>query len=413
MSAGRGDTATPMRLPRILSLRRSRRRSAPTKDRLGRRRVVFLIRSLDIGGAQRQLVELAGGLHRADWHVTVVVFYGGGELEADLIKHGVTIRSMAKSGRWDVVGFSYRLLRALRRERPDVLHGYMGIENLLSTAMQLFIPGMRVVWGVRSSNMDLDEYDWLPRFLSPIDTWFSRFADLVICNSAAGKEFYAAHGYPSNRMVVIPNGIDSERFSPEPRARSEMRRRFATDREHLLVGLVARLDPMKDHETFLRAAAIAGKERPELRFVCVGDGPTPYRDRLIALASELGLDDHVIWAGSRNDMPDVYNAFDLVVLSSRWGEGFPNAVAEAMATGVPCVVTDVGDAPSVVRDTGWVCTPHDPAELARAMLVATASRRDLAAYGERARQRVRTEFSIDRLTFTTSQKLVELMDGTS
>jgi len=402
-----------MRSPRILMDRRSRRGTPPTTDRFRRRRVVFLIRSLDIGGAQRQLVELAAGLHRADWHVTVVVFYGGGELEADLIKRGVTVRSMAKSGRWDVVGFSYRLLRALRRERPDVLHGYMGTENLLSTAMQLFIPRMRVVWGVRSSNMDLDEYDWLARFLFPIGCWFSRFADLVICNSAAGKRFYAAHGFPSSRMVVIPNGIDTDRFIPDPGARSDTRRRFAIDHDHLLVGLVARLDPMKDHETFLRAAAIASKERPELCFVCVGDGPAPYRERLIALASELGLDEHVIWAGSRIDMPDVFNAFDLVVLSSRWGEGFPNVVAEAMATGVPCVVTDVGDAPSVVGDTGWVCAPHDPAELARAMLVATESRRDLAAYGHRARQRVRTEFSIDRLTFTTSQKLVELMDGTS
>jgi glycosyltransferase involved in cell wall biosynthesis len=402
-----------MRLPRILIVRRSRRGSPPTKYRVRRRRVVFLIRSLDIGGAQRQLVELAGGLHRADWHVTVVVFYGGGELEADLIKHGVSVQSMAKSGRWDVVGFSYRLLRALRREHPDVLHGYMATENLLSTAMQLFIPGMRVVWGVRASNMDLDEYDWLARFLFRIGCWFSRFADLVICNSAAGKEFHAAHGYPPSRMVVIPNGIDSERFRPEPGARSETRRRFAIDHDHLLVGLVARLDPMKDHETFLRAAAVASRERPELRFVCVGDGPEPYRGRLIALASELGLDERLTWAGSRIDMPNIFNALDLAVLSSRWGEGFPNVVAEAMATGVPCVVTDVGDAPSVVRDTGWVCAPHDPAELARAMTVATASRRDLAAYGQRARQRVRTEFSIDRLTFTTSQKLVELMDGTS
>jgi glycosyltransferase involved in cell wall biosynthesis len=112
-------------------------------------------------------------------------------------------------------------------------------------------------------------------------------------------------------------------------------------------------------------------------------------------------------------MPDVFNAFDLVVLSSRWGEGFPNVVAEAMATGVPCVVTDVGDAPNVVGDTGWVCAPHDPVELARALIAATASRQDLAAYGQRARQRVRTEFSVDRLSLTTSQKMIELIDGRS
>jgi hypothetical protein len=102
-------------------------------------------------------------LQRANWRVKVLVFYGGGELEADLLERGVRVQALAKSGRWDVLGFSYRLLRSLRRECPDVLHGYLGTPNLLSTVMQPFVPRMRVVWGVRASNMDLREYDWLAR----------------------------------------------------------------------------------------------------------------------------------------------------------------------------------------------------------------------------------------------------------
>jgi len=382
----------------------------PVEEGTERRRIVFLIRSLDLGGAQRQLIELASALHRSNWHVQVLVFYDGGELEADLLKRGVRVRSLAKSGRWDLVGFSYRLLRSLRRERPDILHGYLGTENLFSTAMRPFIPKMRVVWGVRASNMDLNEYDWLTRVLYRMECWFSRFADLVICNSTAGKEFSAAHGYPSNRMVVIPNGIDSERFRPDPVARSEMRRQWAIGNDDLLVGLVGRLDPMKDHDTFLRAAAAIGRDRPDLRFVCVGDGPEPYRRKLKGLASNLGLDERLTWAGPRIDMANVYNALDLAVSSSRWGEGFPNVVAEAMATGVPCVVTDVGDSSDVVGDTGWVCPSNDPAQLALAMRRATASRQALAANGQRARQRVRTEFSVERLNATTAQKLAELLD---
>lgn len=399
---------------RAAVIRRSRQGlPTPIEEPVTHRRVVFLIRSLDIGGAQRQLIELASGLQRANWRVKVLVFYGGGALEADLLKRGVRVQALAKSGRWDVVGFSYRLLRSLRHERPDVLHGYLGIENLLSTAMQPFVPKMRVVWGVRASNMDLDEYDWLARLSFNMGCWLSRFVNLVICNSRAGMEFCTAHGYPSNRMVVIPNGIDSERFKPDAIARSEMRQRWSIGDHHLLVGLIGRLDPMKDHETFLRAAAALSRDRPNVRFVCVGDGPELFRSRLKGLASDLGLDDRLIWAGPHINMPEVYNALDLAVLASRWGEGFPNVVAEAMATEVPCVVTDVGDAPGLVGDTGWVCPPHDPAELARALMIATASRQDLAAYGQKARRRVRTEFSIERLILTTSLKLAELLDGDS
>ena len=394
-----------------MTRRRSHKRPPnPREERTKRRRIVFLIRSLDLGGAQRQLIELASALHRSNWHVQVLVFYGGGELEADLLKRGVRVQSLAKSGRWDIVGFSYRLLRSLRRERPDILHGYLGTENLLSTAMRPFIPKMRVVWGVRASNMDLNEYGWLTRVLFRMECWFSRFADLVICNSTAGMEFSAAHGYPRNRMIVIPNGIDSERFKPDPVARSEMRRQWAIGNDELLIGVVGRLHPMKDHATFLRGAVAVGKDRPDLRFVVVGDGPEPYRGRLKRLASDLGLDERLIWAGPRIDMANVYNALDLAVLSSQWGEGFPNVVAEAMATGVPCVVTDVGDAPDVVGETGWVCPSHDPAQLALAMKSAIASRRALAAYGQQACQRVRTEFSVERLTATTAQKLAELLD---
>lgn len=388
-------------------------RPTHTEERDTRRRIVFLIRDLDIGGAQRQLIELASGLQRANWQVTVLVFYGGGELESDLVQRGVKVEALAKSGRWDVVGFSYRLIRAVRRARPDVLHGYMGTENLLSIATRPFVPGMRVVWGMRASNMDLDEYDWLARLLFRVACWCSRFPDLVICNSTAGKEFFATHGYPSDRMVVIPNGIDSVRFKPDPESRNTSRRRWDISENLVLVGHIGRLDPMKDHETFLRAAAIVARERPDVRFVCVGDGPEPYRSKLKASATKLGLDERLTWAGPLTDMPSVYNAFDLTVLSSRWGEGFPNVVAEAMATGVPCVVTDVGDARYVVGDTGWVCPPHDSANLARAVILALASQRNLREFGGRARRRVRTEFTNERLTSVTSQKLAEVIDGSA
>jgi glycosyltransferase involved in cell wall biosynthesis len=257
--------------------------------------------------------------------------------------------------------------------------------------------------------MDSASYDWLESLVFWVSSQVAKFADLIVCNSESGKDFHAAKGYPATRMVVISNGIDSDRFRPDPIARGELRREWGFADDQVLIGLVGRLDPKKDHPTFLRAAA-RFRDRHDVRFVCVGDGPEPYRSLLKRVASELGLDDSLTWVGARTDMPRVYNALDLAVSSSCWGEGFPNVIGEAMATGVPCVVTDVGDSPIVVGDDGWVCRPQDPSDLARAMKSAISSERELAATGQRARLRVRTEFSPERLVAVTAQQLDELLN---
>jgi glycosyltransferase involved in cell wall biosynthesis len=376
-----------------------------------RPRVVLLIRDLNIGGAQRQLIELASGMQRAGWPISVLVFYGGGGLEADLRARGVAVTVLDKRGRWDTFGFWYRLLRTLRKRRPAILHSYLGAENIVGATMKPFLPRTRLVWGVRSSNMDFRQYGRLPWLLSKVQRRLSRFADLVICNSTAGKDFNAARGFPERRMVVIPNGIDSDRFRPDGQARVELRREWGVGDDEVLVGLVARLDPKKDHAAFLRAAATVARDGGSVRFVCVGDGPEPYRAALARIASDLGLDRHLIWAGARLDMPRVYPALDLLVSSSSWGEGFPNVVAEAMASGVPCVVTDAGDSRLVVGETGWICRAQDDDDLVRVLRSAIAQGSALATKGERARERIVGQFSIERLVLTTSERFVELLDG--
>jgi glycosyltransferase involved in cell wall biosynthesis len=372
---------------------------------------VFLIRDLNIGGAQRQLIELASGLPRSEWRVSVYLFYGGGGLEADLRARGVAVHVLDKHGRWDTIGFWYRALRALRRERPEVVHSYLGTENILAATMKPFLRRCRLVWGVRASNMDYRKYGRLAEVIFQVECRLARFADLVICNSTAGLEFRAQHGYPAQRMVVIPNGIDHERFRPDPLARAGVRGEWGVSDDQVLIGIVARLDPKKDHAAFLRAAASVSAGRDDVRFVCVGDGPERYRVALAGLAAELKLEDRLIWAGARLDMPLVYNALDLIVSSSSWGEGFPNVVAEAMASGVPCVVTDAGDSVLVAGDTGWICRAQDVDDLARVLTSAIADKVGLPARGERARARIVSDFSVDRLVRTTSERLAELLDG--
>ena len=325
-------------------------------------KIVFLVRSLNYGGAERQLTLLSKGLRQRGHDVVVVVFYSGGPLEKELVDAQVRVRPLNKRGRWEVFGFLIRLIQVLREERADILHGYLHDANLMTMIPRFLTLCTKVVWGVRCSHIDLRQYDWLAWVEFKVNCWLSILPDAIIANSHVGRDYHLALGYPAEKTVVIPNGIDTERFRPNPLARRRIREEWGIKEQEELIGLVGRLDPMKDHPIFIEAAALLAKRRSEIRFVCVGGGPDEYRAELQRHAKQLGLEDRLLWVGIREDMPAVYTALDIAV-SSSYGEGFANVIGEAMACGVPCVVTNVGDSARVVADLGEVVPPKDPAAL--------------------------------------------------
>ncbi len=274
-------------------------------------RIVFLIRSLDYGGAERHLLTLARSLDKKCFTVTVLYFYPGGALEDELRATGVRLISLDKRSRWDLLRFSWRLVKQLRAIRPEVLHSFLVEPNLLSVLLKPLLTRTRVVWGVRASRVHFEDYDWFSRLTFRLQCFFSRFADLIIFNSDAGHAFHLSEGFPVNQALVIYNGIDTERFKPEREAGQRLRAEFGVGANIVLIGHAGRLDPMKDHPSFLRAAALVCRERNDVRFLCAGGGPENYAGRLQALAAELGISEKVIWAGARSDMAAVYSAFDL------------------------------------------------------------------------------------------------------
>lgn len=339
----------------------------------------------------------------------MATFYPGGQLRKQLDDLGILVISLEKKSRWDLWGFLLRLFRLVNELRPTVVHAYLGTANILAALLKLLIPEIHVVWGVRASNMELQQYGWLDRLLFAIECRLSRFADLIIVNSKAGRDYADGQGFSTERMVVIPNGIDTERFSPNVDLRQSLRDEWEVGKEQTLVGMVGRLDPMKDHETFIRAAALFSVGQGDVRFVCVGHGPEAYRDHLATVAKWLNADRAIIWAGPRDDMTTVYNAMDVVVSSSSFGEGFPNVIGEAMACGVPCVVTDVGDAKDIVGETGMVVPPKDPAALASAMqTMVDAGFEARRALGRKARERIVEKFGVDRMVEETARVLLSL-----
>lgn len=364
--------------------------------------VVLLVRSLNAGGAERQVVELASGLHRRGVRVVVLTFYDGGALAGDLERAGVSRVSLGKGGRWDLIRFSYRLIAALRRIRPSVLYSFLSTANILAVLSKPWLRGTLVVWGIRASSLDLSKYDLMARMALRLEALLASVPDLTIANSDAGRRHAVSLGFPGRRLVVVYNGIDTSRFRHDAAGRHRIRAEWEVREQDRLVGLVARLDPMKDHGNFLRAAGMVASRVPDVRFVCVGDGSPELRQSLEALATELGLERHVIWSGRRQDMPAVLSALDVACSASAFGEGFSNAIAEAMSSGVPCIGTDVGDTATVLGDAGLLVPPGDSRALAGAIIdLLEMDAHALQSMRDRARRRVVENFSADSMVDRT------------
>jgi len=371
-------------------------------------RILFMNRNLRIGGAERQLVALARGLRRAGHEVAIAVFYGGGEFEEEVRSDGISVHDLGKRSRWESAAFMARVVRLVQRARPELLHSYMQGSNIVSAALKGIFPSMKVVWGIRTSMPNGGGYGWLPAAGARIERLASPMADAIIANSEAARRSALASGLDRHDIFVIPNGIDCESFRPDPAGRERLRREWGLRPDAEVVGLVARLNPVKDHRNFLHAAARIAAARADVWFACIGGGQPEYRRRLEQLATDLAIAPRLIWIGERRATRAEYSALDIAVLSSEEGEGFPNVVAEAMACGRPVVATDSGDARSIVGDTGEVVPPRNPEALAGGILQLLDRTRAGPQLSSRARARIEAGFSVPILVDRTARVLEQV-----
>lgn len=373
-------------------------------------RVALLVRRLDAGGIERQVLTLAQGLEARGWHVVVLAFYGGGAFEKLAVSLGVTHFSLGKRGRWDVISFGLRLVRAVRREQPDVLYTWLPVPSVIGALLRFWLRRTKLVWAIPYSDLGPWQTTFLERIIFVLQRILSRVPSLIIPNSYSGATALKAKGFPNDSIRVIQNGIDTDYFTFCSTGRSKVRREWGVMPNEVAVGIVARVDPVKNHLTFLSAAALLAPRGAGWRFICVGSGPADYCADLISRTRAMGLSRRVVWAGCRDDMPAVYSSLDVVV-SSSLSEGLPNVIVEAMACGRPCVVTDVGDSAMVVGELGEVVRPGDPAALARAIERSARTARP-AARPQRGelRNRVKECFSSERLAVETDAILRSVLD---
>jgi glycosyltransferase involved in cell wall biosynthesis len=367
-------------------------------------KILFLVRQLNIGGAERQLVILANELASRGHEVVVASYYPGGALSHGLDTERVRLVCLEKRSRWDLFSLPIKFWKVIRQEEPEVLLGWMHTQNVVATMVRIFRPKTKLVWCVRSANLD-PILDNVERVSVWMQTRLSKFAACVIVNSLAGLEHAVSDGIAREKMVFVPNGIDTKEFYPDQAAGRRVRAEWGIGESEKVIGKVARFDPIKNHPLFLKAAARVAAERPDVHFVCVGHGDAGYLQELQELTRVLGIEKRVRWIKARPDVRAVYNALD-IFCSASLSEGFPNVIGEAMSCGCHCVVTDAGDSKQVVGDTGVVVPSNDVDSLAAGLL----QELDRGGLNLLGRQRILENFTIAHLGDKTEQVLTRCIE---
>lgn len=376
-----------------------------------RRNIVHVISGLQVGGAEMMLYKVISRCDRSRFDTAVVSLTDAGPMSERISKLGVPVLALGISGPYTAVRGTIRLARWLQNHRADLVQTWMYHADLVGGIAAALMGGIPVVWGIRQSTFDHRASKRSTRWVAKACARLShRLPSAVIACSDRARCVHVDLGYSSS-IEVIPNGFDLQLFRPDASAGRKLRAELGLPGNVVLIGLVARLDPQKDHRTFIEAAAQVAARHLEAHFVLCGPGVTPASAELREWTMTAGIRDRCHLLGARSDMPSVTAGLDVAVSSSAWGEGFSNAIGEAMACGVPCVVTDIGDSAEIVGGSGRVVSARQSSALAAAiteMIEIGAEGR--ARLGEVGRRRMVERYELGQIVRRYEERYQEIMN---
>jgi len=371
----------------------------------GSKRVALFIPDLSVGGSERQLLELAKGMIRCHQDLLIITIYDTGALlhEARSIP-GLKVITLRKR---NPLLFTGRLLRVMWHEQVGLLYSFLSIAQFYSLAVKLFFPGLKLVFRIGNSIGPTEYFGRKDALVELVLRLFSRLPDFYVLNSQAAKASKAL-AVPAERVRVVYNGIDTERFQPSASWREEFRRTLGVVDDVFVIGCLATFSVYKDHPTFVEAAKLVKDAMSNVCFLTIGDDTTVAGQEAHERVRRLGLKSCFRFLGARNDVETILPACD-VGCSTSMTEGFSNAIGEFMACGVPCVVTDAGDSSLIVGDVGLVTPKGNPRAVADGILrLLRLSAEERAVLGQRSRSRVVVNWSISRMVEETIAILAQV-----
>jgi glycosyltransferase involved in cell wall biosynthesis len=366
-------------------------------------KVLHIITGLETGGAEMMLYKLLAANNNSSQKFEVLSLMELGRIGRQIELLNVPLYTLSLNRQRP---FSFRAclkcIHLVNKIRPDVIQGWMYHGNIVSTfvsfVLRLRFYKVKTIWNIRHSLYEINREKFLTRLLIRVSKYFSIFPNVIIYNSIVSSKQHEKLGFFSKNNNVIPNGFDIKLFHPSKSTYAEFRNQLKVSADTLLIGNFARYHPMKDHRTLFLAVREVVKLNKNICFVLAGSNITIDNIELINLIEDLKISQNVKLLGECSNMHEIFPALDLLVTSSAWGEGFPNVIGEALACGVPCVVTDVGDSALVVDRFGKVVNHGDYKSLSNEIInMLQLLPNEIEILGKEARKFIRSKYSIDTI----------------
>lgn len=360
--------------------------------------ILHIISGLSTGGAEQALYNLLAGGLATQYENHVISLGDYGTVGPRIHELGVPVTALNISRKYL---FPFPILFGLRHviqeSDPAIVQGWMYHGNLFATLVRKLTPGYPLLsWNIRHALYDLNHEKVATRQVIRMNCFFSSAPDVLLYNSTLSRQQHEAFGFASQDGYVIPNGINVQKFAFSKKSRQRVRMELDIPRDALVIGHVARLHPMKDHDLFLRAASNISSRYPEVHFLLSGRDIS-VENNVLAKLIPSHAENRFHLLGERRDVPDLMSAIDIFCLSS-WSEGFPNVLGEAMATSRPCITTDAGDSAALLGDTGVVVPSRDEDALSagiESLLLMSPEKRYVL--GSRARARVEEYYPLEKI----------------